>query len=145
MRRALAVAAMCAVAAGAMTGCASDAPTPPAPAAATADETQAVCEQALTAAEKESSDALARIDQILSALAAGRSVAVLKTGLLQSLDGWKTTLYDLKDRPVRPQVRAHLEETITYLDELAATTTLEPLDISSRFAELEDELIAACA
>jgi hypothetical protein len=145
MRKVLAIAVMSAVALGGVTGCATNASTSPPPATTTADETRDVCDKASSAAEKGTTDALAKIDEIMPALAAGQGVASLKTELLRILDFWKATLYELKDKPIRPQVRTVLEETVAHLDELAAATRLEPVDIRSRFVELEGDLAAACA
>jgi hypothetical protein len=142
MRRVLAIAAMSVVALGGAAGCGGNASNPPPPATTTADETKDVCDRAASTAEKGTTDTLAKIDEIV---AAGGGGAVMKVEFQRILETWKTTLYELKDKPIRPQVSAVLEETVAYLDELIFATRLEPTDISSRLAKLEGDLSTACA
>jgi hypothetical protein len=103
-----------------------------------------VCAEAQAAAAEGATEALARIDAILTTAARGDGVAVLQVGLLQDLDAWKTTLYGLRDREIRSEVDAVLKDTISYLDEVAGARVLDPADIRAGFTGLRDDLAEAC-
>jgi hypothetical protein len=144
MRRVLLLVALSAIVIGSPTACAGDPAAPPTPTSAALDETPQVCAEAQAAAAEGATEALARIDAILTTAARGDGVAVLQVGLLQDLDAWKTTLYGLRDREIRSEVDAVLKDTISYLDEVAGARVLDPADIRAGFTGLRDDLAEAC-
>jgi hypothetical protein len=142
MRRALAAAVLSAVALGGVAGCTTDSPSTPTP-SASADETKEVCAEAQAAGTKGSADVLAKVDEITKP-APGQGGPIAQSQLLTIVDGWKSTLSELSQRPAKPTVTAVLGETVAYLDGVQVNG-LSTDDVRAKLTELQGNLTTACA
>jgi hypothetical protein len=150
MRKVLTVTAIAAIALGAV-ACAEPTPSPSAtgtagatsaPATTTAaDQTKEVCTEALSTESTSAAAVVAKINEINQ----GANPMTVRTEVLSIVNTWKSTFADLAQRPIKPEVKASLDEHVTFLGDLSNQAVLSPDAVQSKFTEMSGKLTAACA
>jgi hypothetical protein len=156
MRKLLMVAALAAAALGGAAACTQGTPTPTTTttpptttAASSDDQTVAVCSEAISVETTNSAAALAKVDEAMQAAAAGQldKLPALKTDIEGIVATWKGKFTELSQKPVKPAVKSALDETVTFLDQLAANANNPTAlaDAKTKMTDLSGKLTAACA
>jgi hypothetical protein len=155
MRKLLITAALVAAALGGVAACSTPAATPTsssptasgaAPTTA-ADETKDVCTQAVALEEKDAKDVLAKVQQAIADSAAGKTVdmAQLQTDLTKIQQDWLTAFQGFAARPIKPAVKDAINNFITFLQTLNASSQDTLTTVTTKFNQLDQALVAACA
>ena len=155
MRKLLIVAAMAAAALGSAAACTQGTPastTTTTTAAATttgADETAAVCTEALATQSTNSAQALAKVNEAMQAASSGQldKIPAIKTQIEGIVATWKTKFTELSGKSIKPEVKTVLTDTVTFLDQLAANANNPTAlgDAQTKLTELSGRLTTACA
>jgi hypothetical protein len=149
MRKLLITAALAAVALGGAAACTTAPPGGgPSSSATTADQTAAVCTDAIAYEKTQSLASVNKIQEGVNDAAAGNTagVAQVQADLTKLLGEWTTKFTGLSQQPVKPEVKASLGEWLTFLNQVPAqaqTTTLPQLQ--AQFNDLDTKLTTACA
>ena len=157
MRKSLIPAVIAALALGGAAGCAHphEAPlpgesrTPTATTAATgADETKAVCSEAMSASTTAVASLRVKLTEAKAALDAKNQAGALTAANAASViaKDWSSKLSTLVARPIKPDVRTVLADGITMINSLvAAGPNLNPTDAESKLTSFTTKLASACA
>jgi hypothetical protein len=156
MRKLLIVAALAGVTLAGAAACASTptvSPTDsasagsPAPTTA-ADQTQAVCTQALALEKQNGATVLTKVQQYLADVAAGNTGTSAQTlaDLLQIQSTWVTAFNGFAAQNVKPEVKTALQNFVTFVQGFGATGTAPNLaQIQQQYNQLDQALTTACA
>jgi hypothetical protein len=112
-----------------------------------ADETKAVCAEAISASSSAVATLKAKLAEGKAALAANNQPGAIAAATAAKATGkeWSGKLSSLVSRPIKPAVRTVLSDGITMIDSLTASTNVNPTDAESKLNDFTTKLAAACA
>jgi hypothetical protein len=158
MRKSLIVAVLAAVALGGAVGCAhpNEAPLPgetrtttaPATNATGADETKAVCTEAISTSASAVATLKAKLAEGTAAAAAndqGKLIAAQLAAKATATE-WVNKLNTLAARPIKPQVKTVLTDGIAMINSMMASpANLNPTTAEGKLNDFTSKLASACA
>jgi hypothetical protein len=158
MRKVLITAALVAAALGGVAACGttpaastSSSPSTNGSAAPTtavaADETKDVCTQAIALEQQNGKQVLAKVQQAIADSAAGKTVdfTQLEADLTAIQQSWVTAFQGFSARNIKPGVKIAIDNFITFLQTLNQSSQDTLTTVTTKFNELDQALVAACA
>jgi ABC-type glycerol-3-phosphate transport system substrate-binding protein len=152
MRKLLIVAVLATAALGGAAACASStpgsSPTSTPPASSASDQTKAVCDEAIAFEKQQGSSMVAKVQQALADMAAGKTVdpAQLQADLLKMQQDWTTKFNELSAKPIKPEVKTAITNFVTNLQQIAQSSNAASMaQAQAKLTELDQALSTACA
>lgn len=116
--------------------------------ASTGDETEEVCEQALSASDEAEAELTDKLQEAQSAASAGNTAAALTAAneAKRIAEDWKSELEDLAERPIDRDVRDTLQDGVDTIDELLTLPPqqLDPVQSRREVERFLDALEDVC-